>query len=248
MTKHLLTLPVSHFCEKGRWALELAGVEFTERGYIPGVHAMKARTRGSATLPVLTDGRRAIRGSDAIVRFADASGHLGLYPDRPAERREVDALIRQMDDELGPDARLWLYTWGCEDPELYVELIESGLGPVARRSVRPLKRGLIALTAYHFDITERSREESAERLEASLQALEDRRNGGPYLVGDRFTAADLTFAALCAPLVAPPEYGVSLPSIGELPDVFGATLRAWRDTPSGATALRLYRDHRRPGG
>jgi glutathione S-transferase len=247
VSPRLLTLPVSHFCEKGRWALELAGIPFTERGYIPGLHAMKARTRGSATLPVLTHGRRVIRGSDAIVRFADESAQLGLYSDRPAERREVESLIRQMDEGLGPDARLWLYTWGCEDPDLYVELIERGLGPVARRTVRPLKRGLIALTAHHFGIGERSREESAERLESTLQALEDRRNGSPYLVGERFTAADLTFAALCAPLVAPPEYGVALPQIDELPDTFGATLRAWRDTPSGATALRLYREHRRPG-
>jgi glutathione S-transferase len=111
--------------------------------------------------------------------------------------------------------------------------------------VRPLRRGLIALTARHFHITDRSRQESAERLEASLQALEDRRNGGRYLVGDRFTAADLTFAALCAPLVAPPEYGVALPALDEVPGEFRATLHAWRDTPSGATALRLYRDHRR---
>ena len=179
------------------------------------------------------------------MRFADEAGRMGLYPDRPADRRDVETLIRQMDEGLGPDARLWLYTWGCEDPELYVNLIERGLGPVARRSVRPLRRGLIALTAHHFAITDRSREESAERLEATLQALDDRRNGGPYLVGDRFTAADLTFAALCAPLVAPPEYGVGLPDMDELPDAFRCTVHAWRETPSGATALRIYRDHRR---
>ena len=245
MTTHLLTLPVSHFCEKGRWALELARIPFSERGYIPGLHAMKARTRGSATLPVLVDGRRTVRGSDAIVRYADETAGLGLYPERASERREVEALIRQMDEGLGPDARLWLYTWGCEDPDLYVDLIERGLGPIARRSVRPLRRGLIAMTARHFHIEDTSREESAERLEASLQSLDDRRGGGAYLVGDRFTAADLTFAALCAPLVAPPEYGVGMPELDELPERFGSTLRAWRDTPSGATALRLYRDHRR---
>lgn len=245
MTKRLLTLPVSHFCEKGRWALELARIPFAERGYVPVLHAMKARTRGSATLPVLTEGRWTVRGSDAIVRFADETARLGLYPDRAVDRREVESLIRQMDAGLGPDARLWLYTWGCEHPDLYVDLVERGLGPISRRSVRPLRRGLIAMTARHFEITDTSREESAERLEASLQALDDRRGGGPYLVGDRFTAADLTFAALCAPLVAPPEYGVGLPDLADLPDRFGATVHAWRDTASGATTLRLYRDHRR---
>ena len=36
-------------------------------------------------------------------------------------------------------------------------------------------------------------------------------DGRPYLCGDRFTAADLTFAALAAPMVVPPEYTVRLP-------------------------------------
>ena len=33
-------------------------------------------------------------------------------------------------------------------------------------------------------------------------------DGRPFLLGDRFTAADLTFAALAAPVVLPPRYGV----------------------------------------
>jgi glutathione S-transferase len=36
-------------------------------------------------------------------------------------------------------------------------------------------------------------------------------DGRPYLCGERFGAADLTFAALSAPVTVPPGCGVSLP-------------------------------------
>jgi len=37
-------------------------------------------------------------------------------------------------------------------------------------------------------------------------------DGRPYLCGERFSAADLTFAALTAAVIVPPVYGVELPS------------------------------------
>ena len=42
-------------------------------------------------------------------------------------------------------------------------------------------------------------------------------DGRAYLCGDRFSAADLTFAALAAPMVVPPEYTVPLPQPDALP-------------------------------
>ena len=53
-------------------------------------------------------------------------------------------------------------------------------------------------------------------------------DGRRHLCGDRFTAADLTFACLAAAVVLPPEYGVALPQ--PLPE-----LRVFREHPAGAT-------------
>ena len=68
---------------------------------------------------------------------------------------------------------------------------------------------------------------------------------GRYLCGERFTAADLTFACLAAPVIVPPEYGVRLPQLDELPEDVAATSRAFREHPAGAYALALFRTHRR---
>jgi glutathione S-transferase len=74
-----------------------------------------------------------------------------------------------------------------------------------------------------------------DRLEAELQP-------SGYLVGDRFSVADLTAAALLAPVVFPPEFPYAPP--GPLP----APVVRWRDAFVGRRALRwvaeMYRRHR----
>jgi glutathione S-transferase len=74
------------------------------------------------------------------------------------------------------------------------------------------------------------------------QRLED---GRAYLCGDRFTAADLTFASLAAPMLMPPEYGVPLPQPEELPTDMAATIRELRAHPAGTHALAMFREERR---
>lgn len=70
-------------------------------------------------------------------------------------------------------------------------------------------------------------------------------DGRPYLVGDRFSAADLTFAALWVAAVRPPEYGdaaLALSNLEQLPPKMAAEVCAFRAMPAGAFALRLWRD------
>ncbi len=70
-------------------------------------------------------------------------------------------------------------------------------------------------------------------------------DGGPYLFGDRFTAADLTFAALSAAVIVPPQYGVSLPQPDVLPPETAGMVRSFREHPAGVYAMGLFETHRR---
>lgn len=59
-------------------------------------------------------------------------------------------------------------------------------------------------------------------------------NGRRYLVGDRFSAADLTFAALSVAAVRPPEYGdaaLALSNLEQLPPKTAAEVCAFRAMP-----------------
>jgi len=43
----LITIPISHYCEKARWALERAGLSYREERHVQGVHRLAARVRGA---------------------------------------------------------------------------------------------------------------------------------------------------------------------------------------------------------
>ena len=73
-------------------------------------------------------------------------------------------------------------------------------------------------------------------------------DGRRYLVADRFSAADLAFAALAAPLVVPPEYGTPLPQPEDLPAHMAERVRAWREHPAGRFAMRLFAEQRGASG
>lgn len=65
-------------------------------------------------------------------------------------------------------------------------------------------------------------------------------DGRTYLVGDSFTAADLAFASLAAPLVCAPQYGGAMPPYDSLPAPMRSDIERLRASRSGAFVLELY--------
>ena len=92
-----------------------------------------------------------------------------------------------------------------------------------------------------------SAEEAAEHARAKIVAAFDRlereleRGGGEFLVGDSFSVADLTAAALLYPLVLPPE-GPRLPDPPEALERFRAPLK---ERPGYRWVEEMFRRHRR---
>jgi glutathione S-transferase len=68
--------------------------------------------------------------------------------------------------------------------------------------------------------------------------------GRRYLVGDRFSAADLTFASMAAPFLLPAEYGTRLPDRDEAPPALKELVDAFRGHPAGVHGLRMFREER----
>jgi glutathione S-transferase len=244
--RRLLTIPISHFCEKARWALERAGLDYREERHVQGVNRIVSwRSGGHGTLPVLICEAGVLAESEAILRYAD--WHLPeaarLFPDGAGE---VTALCRALDAGLGRDGRRWIYAHMLEHKELMLRFNDAGVPRWEDRMMRSLwplvERWGRRELAVRPDTLERDR----PRVEAVFDAIAARlADGRPYLFGERFTAADLTFAALAASAVLPPDYGTPLPQPGELPEAVARDVRAFREHPAGAFALRLVRDHRR---
>ena len=66
----LITIPISHYCEKARWALDRAGIAYREERHVQLVHRVAARRAGGgSTVPVLVTDRRCARGVERHPRL-----------------------------------------------------------------------------------------------------------------------------------------------------------------------------------
>ncbi len=236
MTQRLVTIPISHFCEKARWALDRAGVRYVEQPHLQIIHVLAARFAGGGrTVPVLvTDAGEVLADSTEILRWGDTQiePELRLYPDGPLgeagggagssagsavrTRRTAVALPR---DPAGrpPAGRRGRWSAsragsGCafEPPgRLSASSIRRFLGVDAGAA----RTALVRIDDVFDDV--------AERLS----------DGRRFLIGDRVTAADLTFAALAAPMLIPRHYGSPLPPPEVMPPGFVQEMQRLRAHP-----------------
>jgi glutathione S-transferase len=69
-------------------------------------------------------------------------------------------------------------------------------------------------------------------------------DGRRYLNGDRFSLSDMAFAIAAAPVAWPENYGGAVPTLEQTPPGLRSVIEETRERPSGAFALRIYREHR----
>jgi glutathione S-transferase len=245
----LVTIPISHYCEKARWALDRAGVRYRERAHVQGVHWIAARRAGGgSTVPVLVCGGAVVTDSAAILDYADSRAPAArrLYPEDAAVAAEARALARELDEGLGPSGRLWMYHQMRGQRRLVDAYAPTGVPGWERWALRAAYPAAVRLIDRHLGITAARADQSLGEVRAVFEAVAARlADGRRHLLGERFTAADLTFAALAAPVLVPPEYGVPLPQPAELPASMATVVRELRAHPAGAYALRLFREDRR---
>ena len=107
------------------------------------------------------------------------------------------------------------------------------------RSWFPVSRTVMRTT---MGIDARRAEESRRHVSAALDRLERELPASGYLVGDRFSVADLTAAALLAPAVLPPEFPYALPP--DMPDSVARYRETLATRRAYGWAAEMYRRHR----
>ena len=249
--RRLITIPISHYCEKARWSLDRAGVAYEEDAHLQGFHVVASkRAGGKGTTPVLVTEEAGVLGESAdVVAYADAHGppQLGLYGDSPVQLEEILALQRDFDDDLGPHGRLWMYHHLLDRPDLAREYGCTGVPGWERRALPPLFGVMGRLISRKLGVNPEAAVESERHVDATFDRVAERLSDGrPYLVGERFSAADLAFAALAGAVLMPPQWGVPLPGPDELPPAAAAKVRELREHPAGRFALRMFEQERAP--
>lgn len=243
----LITIPISHYCEKARWALTKLKLPYVEEAHMPPFHRFATSRVGGKLTPVLVTKDGVFTDSTDILQYLDkiAPDNAKIYPTNPQMRRQVEELEDLFDEQLGPATRRWGYFHVMNDSKFMqsrwtqgVPFFEQVFFPV----VFPFMRSVVRQT---FNITPETAAQAYEQIKSIFEKVNVLlADGRTYLVGDSFSAADITFAALAAPTISPPEHPMKSVPLQELPPKMASEIREFQETPAGAYVLRLYRNRR----
>lgn len=210
MTATLWHIELSHYNEKARWALDYKGIPHVRRKPLPGFHQVVslALTRGAhRRLPVLQlDGRPAVGDSTAIIAaLEDFQPDPPLYPSDPTELARALSLEEWFDEELGPHLRAFGWYHLSQDIDGAIDTLLVNHPAWHRRFLHASSPVMRKIVQRDYDATEDNAAHALEKIRAAMDRLESELQPTGYLVGDRFSVADLTAAALFTPILTPPE-------------------------------------------
>ena len=243
-SRRLITIPMSHYCEKARWGLERLGLPYFEERHLQMFHYPRTFlvSRGP-NVPVLMDAGKVITDSTRILEHLDnyAGSSDRLYPEDVALRGQVEAWEDRFDEELGVDSRRWVYFHMLPYPA--EALVTAGQGaPAFEKKLAPygysfMKRFISKALLVNPDDVAAGLTRSRATIAETDALLAD---GRPYLLGAHFTAADLALACMMSPYVLPRNYGIRLPTLDEVPEGMRTDVRYFQATLTGKFVLRLF--------
>ncbi|KDO28406.1 hypothetical protein SPRG_06643 [Saprolegnia parasitica CBS 223.65] len=195
--KHVLvTIPASNFCEKARWGLRAAKVDFVEEKHAPLFHYAGTVSKGGRSVPLLLVGgtKNILKSSDEIMTFCGKSLP-ALYPNDAVKAKEL-----YYDNKFGPHARRYayhtLFSMGPVGRAVLTDPLESAALSATVSAVYPVLKSLLIRS---LNVTPDGAERSWAKIEAEFARVDDILGAAPlgstYLAGPTFSAADISFCS-----------------------------------------------------
>ncbi|AZZ93808.1 glutathione S-transferase [Hahella sp. KA22] len=238
----LYQFPISHFCEKARWALDYKGLEYKVKNLMPGAHikAIK-KLADKSTVPVIEHDGRIVQGSAEIINYLDElSSERPLTPVEPGARSAALEWEKYLDREIGVSIRCYCYHYLLTRPDQVIPMLAHH-GPWYGKWLLRLGFGKLSkIMRKHMRINDETAADSLRRIQAALARINERVGNDGYLVGDYFTRADLTAASLLTPFLQPESFDIPWPQ--DPPPALAQTVKELE--PQLEWARRIYARYR----
>ena len=255
---NLYVFAISHYCEKARWALDFLNIDYHLQHLSPISYMKFVRSLGVAdtTLPVLTVGSLTLQGSSQIIDWAEthcqsdsrstqASQTRTLVADSDAGITRSREIEQRLDDLAGVHIRRYYYSDALLTQPQQVR-------PIFSRHLRWHEQLMLRLAwnkiCQHMirglDLGVEQGRESRQIIDTELDWLDQLLAGKRrFLVGERFSRADIVAASLLAPLVLPAQHPTYHNM--QLPPRLAADAADWQERPSMRWIRDIYHDYRK---
>jgi glutathione S-transferase len=209
----LYQFPISHFCEKVRWALEFKNIDYEIKSLIPGLHTLKTKKLAPETsVPILTHDDKAIQGSIEIISYLDNTFLAqNLTPKELKIKKGALKWEEYIDREIGNNVRLCCYHILLKYPDVVIPFFTQNGPWYGKLFLAVMFSKLKTKMMQHMKLNDISAKKAKQDLRIAIDKLYSHYQEHEFLVGNQFSRADLTAASLLAPLCMPDKYGLNWP-------------------------------------
>lgn len=240
----LFQFDASHYNEKARWALDYKRVPHRRRTLLPGPHRITAmRVSGQPQVPFLRAANATVAGSSEIIDYLEREHpQPALYPADPTERARALEIQRWFDSEIGPEVRRAKFADILPDVGYVVTTFARRKPWLTRTAYRVIAPAIRVVLLRELQITAETAHTARERVQQGLDFVVKEAGPQGYLVGNTFSVADLTAAALLALTVSLPGTSMAVPEPHVA--VEDTWMKRWGTHPGTAWVARMYAQHR----
>ncbi len=231
-----------------RWCFEYWGMPHRESMHVPIFHvlALAWYSTSNSNRPLVVDGLNRYRTEAEITAHFDplAPPECRLIPDGELGQRVLEE-TNYYHKTMRIGTVRYMYWNLLKQKNLIWPSFVNGTPwaeSLLAQAIFPLIK--FALTV-SLKLNEANAAEGIKTVSAGFDRVETALSDGrPYLLGEQFTLADLTFAASAAPIILADGYAGHLPSLEEVPLDMQTVISEFRQRPAGIFAQRMYDLHR----
>ncbi|MBL4661120.1 MAG: glutathione S-transferase [Alcanivoracaceae bacterium] len=209
----LYQFPISHYCEKVRWALDHKEIKHEVVNLLPGLHIKQTtKLAKHSSVPVIVDGDQVIQNSDKIITYLDKNHpQNNLTPTDGETKKQALEWEHYVDTQLGVHVRCVCYHILLDHPKIVIPFFTHNGSWYGKMLLRFGFKKLQSKMRYFMKINEETAQESYKKMEQAIDKIYQHLQSNSYLAGEEFSRADLAAAALLAPLCQPAGYGLNWP-------------------------------------